>query len=175
MTPLYGFKLILFGNQAVGKTSLVQRYVNNKFEQEYISTLGYNVFEKLFEIKDNKMSLMIYDIGGQERFDDLRRQYALGAKAAFIVYDITDRESFENVRKWSSDLAEFTDDALFVLIGNKLDLEESRVVSTEEGRNMAAEVGAESFFETSAKTGHEVNNAFVKIAHILLEKSLNKA
>ncbi|NVM04539.1 MAG: GTP-binding protein, partial [Candidatus Helarchaeota archaeon] len=110
MSPIYSLKLVLFGNQAVGKTSLVERYINNKFEQEYLSTLGYNVYQKSLDFDENTIIFIIFDIGGQERFKDLRKKYATGANAALLVYDITNRDSFDNIRNWHNDLMEFTHD-----------------------------------------------------------------
>ncbi|MFX1449748.1 MAG: Rab family GTPase [Promethearchaeota archaeon] len=169
MEPSYRFKVVLFGNAAVGKTSLVNRYVNNKFEQEYLSTLGYNVLEKIVDIKGTRISFMIFDIGGQEQFRELRKQYAKGANAALLVYDITNRESFDNMRKWYDDLMQFTDGARFIIVGNKVDLIEMRQVTTEEGDNLAFELLADGFFETSAKENIEIDNAFRKFAQALIE------
>ncbi|MHA1300556.1 MAG: Rab family GTPase [Candidatus Helarchaeota archaeon] len=166
--------MVLFGNEAVGKTSLVQKYINNRFEEEYISTLGYNVFEKTLEFDGYIVTLMIFDIGGQERFEELRKQYAYGARAAFLVYDITNRFSFENIRKWYNDLRKFTEVIAFVLVGNKLDLNENRQVEEGEGVRLAQELYADDFFETSAKTGQQVEMAFYKLSQILLEKSVGQ-
>ena len=171
----YRCKLILFGNAAVGKTSIIDRYVNNKFEEEYISTLGYNVFEKSIELKDeNTVNFMIFDIGGQEQFEELRRKYASGAKAALLVYDITNRESFNNIKKWRNDLTNFTDNATFILIGNKVDLEDEKKIQKEEGNTLAEEIGAVGFFETSAKTNIEIDDAFHKLAQMYLEGTTSK-
>ncbi|MHA1266421.1 MAG: Rab family GTPase [Candidatus Helarchaeota archaeon] len=162
---IYRYKMILFGSAGVGKTSLVERFVNDKFEENYISTLGYNVYEKWVTINETTVvSLMIYDIGGQERFIELRKKYAEGANTAFLVYDITDQESFVALRNWKADLFSFAGEIPFILIGNKIDLEEFREISLEQGRQMAEELGALSFFETSAKTGEAVEKAFIDIA-----------
>ncbi|NVM03756.1 MAG: GTP-binding protein [Candidatus Helarchaeota archaeon] len=168
MEPTHRFKIILYGNSAVGKTSIVNRYVNNKFEDDYISTLGYNVLEKIIELGKDKISFLIFDIGGQEKFTELRKQYSKGANAALIMYDITDRDSFNNVRNWYNDLIEFTDNARFILIANKIDLEDQRQVSTQEGEELAKEIFAEGFFETSAKENIEVDNTFLTFAKILI-------
>ncbi|MFX0136622.1 MAG: Rab family GTPase [Candidatus Hodarchaeota archaeon] len=168
METSHRFKIILYGNVAVGKTSIVNRYVNNKFEQDYISTLGYNVLEKIIETKGARISFLIFDIGGQEQFTELRKQYSKGANAALIMYDITNRESFDNVRNWVSDLMEFTDNARFVLIGNKVDLEDQRAVTAEEGAILADQLFADGFFETSAKENIGIDKAFLKFAEILV-------
>lgn len=159
----FRFKMILFGKESVGKTSLVDRYVKNKFETDYISTLGYNVFEKVIEFDNKSITLMIYDIGGQEKFRDLRRRYAEGADTAFIVYDITNRESFDMLLDWKKDLVEFTEDVAFIIIGNKNDLKDMSKVSSEEGEKISSKLGALGFLETSAKSGKGVNEAFEQL------------
>ncbi len=168
MEPTYRFKIILYGNAAVGKTSIVNRYVNNKFEEDYISTLGYNVLEKIIEMGNNRISFLIFDIGGQEQFTELRKQYSKGANAALIMYDITNRDSFENVRNWYNDLMEFTDGARFILIGNKVDLVDQRVVTIQEGEDLSLELFADGFFETSAKENIGIDHAFLTFAKVLV-------
>ena len=125
------YKMILFGNVSVGKTSLVNRYVNDKFEPNYISTLGYNVYEKQIPYDNIILSIMIYDVGGQEQFRDLRRKYAEGANTAFIIYDITNRESYERIPDWKHNLFLFAGEIPFILIGNKLDFVASRFRNVE--------------------------------------------
>ena len=161
---LLRYKLILFGNIGVGKTSLVERFVNDKFEENYVSTLGYNVYEKRIFHENAIISLMIFDIGGQEKFRNLRKKYAEGANAAFIVYDITDLDSFSNLMKWKNDLVEFAGDIPFIVIGNKIDLVDDRQMSKEEAFAMCSLLGALANFETSAKNGKDVEDAFHQIA-----------
>ena len=164
MSNVIRYKMVLFGNTGVGKTSLVERFINNKFEENYISTLGYTVYEKQFTYQNSIISLMIYDIGGQEQFRELRKKYAEGSNAAFIVYDMTNLASFQRIEDWRDNLREFAGDIPFVLVGNKADLEANRVVDTESAKNLSIQLGAADFFETSAKTGAEVNAAFKKLA-----------
>lgn len=158
------YKMVIFGDTKVGKTSLLERYVNDRFKSSYISTLGYNVYEKRIPYKDSEISLMIYDIGGQEKFREVRKKYAEGANTAFIVYDITNDESFENIKNWKNDLQEFSGDIPFVLIGNKIDLENQRKVSKEQGIQLSKKINALDFIETSAKTGSDVQKAFEQLA-----------
>jgi len=171
LEPIFRYKLVLFGNITVGKTSIIERYVNDKFQNEYISTLGYNVFEKMIKINKDSLSFVIFDIGGQEQFEELRKKYAAGANVALLVYSITDRDSFNNIRNWHRDLENFTNNAIFVLVGNKVDLEDMRQVQKTEGIDLARELNAIGFFETSAKTNEEIDNVFIELAHKLLEKN----
>lgn len=160
---MYRYKLILFGNMGVGKTSLIERFVNDKFEEDYQSTMGYNVYEKRVIYNGTVISLMIFDVGGQEKFRRLRHFYARGANAAFIVYDLTDPASFTNVIVWKNDLHEFAGEIPFIIIGNKLDLN-NRQVKKEEGLTLCSLLGAHAYYETSAKTGIGVEDAFYQIA-----------
>ncbi|MFX0136623.1 MAG: Rab family GTPase [Candidatus Hodarchaeota archaeon] len=167
----YRLKLVLFGNPAVGKTSLIQRYINNKFEHEYLSTLGYNVYEKRLDFGNDNIIFVIFDIGGQEKFRELRQKYAAGANAALLVYAINNRESFENIPNWYNDLKAFTNNAHFVIVGNKVDLEHERQVSREEAENLALQLQADGFFETSAKEDIMINETFSNFAKVILDKT----
>ncbi|MHA1797001.1 MAG: Rab family GTPase [Candidatus Helarchaeota archaeon] len=168
------FKMVLFGNEGVGKTSLVDRFVNDKFEEDYIATLGYNVFEKKIEIDEYRVSLVIYDIGGQERFRELRRKYAEGADTAFIVYDMVNLDSFNKIQDWKFDLFSITGDIPFIVIGNKVDLDAQRVVSKESGLQLSNKIGALGHIETSAKTGQFVEEAFQQLAIKTLQRYAKK-
>lgn len=161
---LIRFKMVLFGKESVGKTSLVQRFILDSFQEQYISTLGYNVYEKQIEYDKWVISLMIFDIGGQERFTELRKKYAAGADTAFIVFDITNQESFNSVKAWKDDLLEFAGDIPFIVIGNKNDLINDREVPTATAQKVADEIGALAYIETSAKTGNGIENAFQQLA-----------
>ena len=152
--------MVLFGNPSVGKTSLVERYINDQFEPNYMSTLGYNVYEKQIPHDNLVISLMIYDVGGQEQFRDLRKKYAEGANTAFIIYDIANRVTFEKVPDWKHNLYQFAGEIPFIVIGNKSDLEADRKVTFEEAMELSYQLGALDFIETSAKTGSEVERAF---------------
>ena len=164
------YKLVLFGSASVGKTSLVERFVNDKFDSNYMSTLGYNVYEKQVAYKNAVISLMIYDIGGQEQFRELRKKYAEGAHTAVIVYDITNVSTYERVPDWVYNLREFAGEVPFIIIGNKVDLENQRKVDREKAADLSIDLMAEEYFETSAKTGAFVESAFLKLASKTYDK-----
>ena len=163
-TRTFRYKMILFGDESVGKTSLVERFINDKFEESYISTLGYNLYQKQINYENSTIFLMIFDIGGQEKFRNLRSKYAEGADTAFLIYDVTRPESFDNIYKWRNELKEFAGDIPFIIIGNKNDLKSEILVPKENALKVAYELGALDFFETSAKTGEGVENAFTQLA-----------
>ncbi|NVM27913.1 MAG: GTP-binding protein [Candidatus Helarchaeota archaeon] len=159
----FRYKVVLFGDIGVGKTSLVIRFINDKFDENLVSTIGYNVYEKSLIYNECLISLMIFDFGGQERFANLRRYYARGANAAFIVFDLTSQKSFENLIKWKNDLFGFTGEIPFIVIGNKADLESEWRVRREDILKVCSSIGALAYYETSAKTGKAVEDAFYQL------------
>ena len=164
------YKMIIFGAQGVGKTSLVQRFVSDKFEANYDSTLGHNVYEKLINLDKFKISLIIFDFGGQEQFKGLRKKMSEGADTAFLVYDVSDKKTFDELSEWRFELFDVADDIPFIIVGNKIDLVEERRVMKEDAENLSKKFGAISYLETSAKTGEFVNDAFT----ILTRETLHR-
>jgi len=173
----FAFKMSVVGSYACGKTSLITKYVENQFSKDYKPTLGASIIAKDLEVEHKGAKiftrLVIWDIAGQEKYETVRKMYFQGAKAAIFVYDITRRPTFEEIKtKWIKD---FKKDAMpgaqFVLIGNKKDLEETRNIPAQEGEALAKEIGAIAFFETSAKTGENVNEMFELIVKAILEKA----
>ncbi len=158
------FKLIILGNEKTGKTSLINQFVTKKFYNDYRPTLGISITSQIyamqgFEEEGVKINLMIWDLAGQKFFKRVRKHYYQQAHAAFIVYDTTHRPTFKDVPKWYLDIRATLPDIPLVILGNKVDLEEERVVSTEEGKILAKELHC-GFMETSAKTGINVRDAF---------------
>ncbi len=169
----YLCKLSFIGDGGVGKTSIVQRYVNDIFELDYRATIGTYISKKIckFEALGNsQVRFVIWDIAGQPQFTRIRPAYLADSGAIMIVFDVTSRESFENVKNvWYEDVkkVELTD-AVIVLVGNKIDLEE-REISYSEGESLALELGMD-YIETSAKSGENVEDAHRLIALKLVEK-----
>ena len=152
-------KMIIIGDAEVGKTSLAYQYTNKVFSEEYIQTIGTNFLVKDTVFQNYNITLQIWDTAGQERFQRLLPNYYKGAQIAFVVYSITDKKSFENVGAWFKLAKKYGDDPLILLIGNKLDLEQDRQVTAEEGKKLASSLGV-SFLEASAKTAIGVEDAF---------------
>ena len=159
-------KLGTLGESKVGKTNLSNVFLGNKFDEEELSTIGVgNLLKKIvikYEEKSKQISLKIWDTAGQERFKSVATQYIKSCDGLLIVYAVNDRTSFEKIEEWLKEVEEkknTNNKVPLVLIGNKIDLENERVVSKEEGEKLAEKYNIE-FFECSAKKGINVNEAF---------------
>ncbi|TFF92418.1 MAG: GTP-binding protein, partial [Promethearchaeota archaeon] len=195
---IYRFKFIIIGDHEVGKTSIIRRFVEGNFLEKYRATIGLNILSHDFEAYGNKISLHLWDIGAQKYFKRFRKTYYNGAQAAFIVFDLTNRSSFENVANWHNELKEFIEnrDLPIIIVGNKTDLAEQRVVEYEEGVSLVKDLSKISEFsettslssftdlsylnessktrisyiETSAKTGERIQEAFSLISYHFILK-----
>ncbi len=169
----YIIKICILGEANVGKTSLVYRFIENKFRGNYKSTLGVNLLKKDMKIKEyGDVSAQIWDLGGQESFRSLRKLYLEGANGALVIYDCTKRSSFEKLEDWILDFKDARGDEPLILIGNKTDLTDAIKVQESEGLELAKRHNME-FIPTSAKTGSNVESAFKEIIKIILEKNLD--
>ena len=154
------FKIILIGDAATGKTNILSKFINNKFELESKATIGVELSCKTFMINNDKVNAQIWDTAGQERYKSMTKAYFKGALGALVVYDITSKITFENTNKWISDLKNSSDKNIsIILLGNKSDLEDKRQVSKEEGEIKAKNMGI-AFLETSALNGNNIELAF---------------
>ncbi|KAI9316186.1 ras family-domain-containing protein [Dichotomocladium elegans] len=165
--PLRKFKLVFLGEQSVGKTSLITRFMYDTFDNTYQATIGIDFLSKTMYLEDRTVRLQLWDTAGQERFRSLIPSYIRDSSVAVVVYDISCRESFTNIEKWVSDVrAERGSEVIVVLVGNKTDLNDKRNVSEEEGEQKAKQLNV-MFIETSAKAGHNVKTLFRRIAQAL--------
>ena len=154
-------KTVVVGDSCVGKTCILFRFVRDAFEESAQPTLGVEFMSKIVETRKRRIELQLWDTAGQELFRSVTRGYYRGSVGAFIVYDITRRDSFENVAGWLTDVKSTARaDVVCVLIGNKCDLEELREVSTQEAEEFAQK-NKMQFFETSAKTGENIEQAMM--------------
>lgn len=168
----YVFKITILGQSAVGKTSLINQFVEGSFQEDYKPTLGANIIRKDVNIGEvnAKVRLIMWDLAGQEKYNVIRSMYFQGCVGSLLVYDVTRHESFTTIEsKWLKDFKNYVKkEGAYILIGNKVDLEEERVVSREEGEKLAKQIGASAFVETSAKLGKNVEEAFKSLVYQIL-------
>ena len=154
------FKIIFLGDQYVGKSSILNRFYQDKFEDNYQATIGLDFHSKNVTINGTNARLLLYDTAGQEKFKSLIPMYIRDANIILVVYDITNKDSFVHTEHWVNETKDLKrDDAIFVLVGNKIDLEEHRVVTKKEAEDFAIEKGF-LFHEVSAKNGDQVQELF---------------
>ena len=156
------FKLIFLGDQSVGKSCIMNRFMNDTFTEEYQATIGLDFQSKNVQIDNQDIHLLLYDTAGQEKFRSLIPMYTRDANIILLVYDITSKDSFTHIPEWIKDLTNIKmEEVIFALVGNKNDLDENRAVTIEEGQKFAQEHDF-IFQETSAKTGDGFSELFYK-------------
>ncbi len=159
----YTIKFVALGDAAVGKTSCIRRYVDGVFQADYVATLGTIFSTKIIQVENPQgqtvlARLILWDLAGQDGYQELRRRYMAGARMGFIAYDVTRRETFETVREWHSRFIKECPEAIVSLLANKIDLE-NHAVTKHEGEELARSIGA-SFYQTSAKENQNVSSMF---------------
>lgn len=167
-------RFIFLGDSGVGKSSLLLRFTQDKFKPSFMATIGVDYSEKVIDIKDKKIKLLIWDTAGQERFQSLSKAYYRGCRGILLVYDVTQRETFENIHRWMDTLrSQAHESAEIFLVGNKSDDMENREVSIDEGKALAVQLNV-PFVETSAKSSLNVDACFRELAMMLRQKGLNQ-
>mmetsp|Transcript_378 Transcript_378/g.348 ORF Transcript_378/g.348 Transcript_378/m.348 type:complete len:205 (-) Transcript_378:158-772(-) len=163
------YKIVFLGDQSVGKTSLITRFMYDTFDDQYAATIGIDFLLKTMYLEDNKtIRLQLWDTAGQERFRSLIPSYIRDSHVAVICYDITNKKSFENLNKWIQDVKlERGDDVIIVVVGNKSDLNNKRQVTMEECEAYLKSINGKFCIETSTKANHNVKLLFKKIASSL--------
>lgn len=161
------YKLVFLGEQGVGKTSIITRFMYDTFDTNYQATIGIDFLSKTMYLEDRTVRLQLWDTAGQERFRSLIPSYIRDSSVALVVFDIGSRPTFTRTDKWIDDVRMERGQEVFIfLVGNKTDNEEKRQVSKEEAQAKATELGAQ-FIETSAKTGSNVKTLFRTLAQAL--------
>ncbi|MDD1778835.1 MAG: GTP-binding protein [Candidatus Helarchaeota archaeon] len=160
----YALKIIVVGDPSVGKSSLIRRHADDTFESTYAPTIGTDFILKVVKLENMEITATLWDIGGHEEFVNIRHIYYEGADAAVIVYDVSREGTLKSVKKWYDDITKTVGNIPTLVIGNKIDLE--RKVKKETGEKLAGEMHA-IFYETSAKTGENVNTAFGHLANLV--------
>ena len=169
----YLFKYLIIGNSGVGKSCLLIRFTDDKFEEGYVTTIGVDFKIKTLEIEGKSVKLQIWDTAGQERFRNIVSTYYKGGHGIMMVYDITDLESFRYLDSWLKEIEKNASKNVYkILVGNKNDMEKERKVSFEKGMEFA-DLHGMKFFETSAKENRNVEEAFKEMTKDIIN-SLKK-
>ena len=165
------YKILLLGDSSVGKTCFLMRYSDNTFQEIHMSTIGLDYKLKNVQLDDgNIVKIQIWDTAGQDRFRSITKNYYKGAHGIILIYDVTSRKTFENIKNWVSQIKEeVSNKVTIILVGNKIDDEPNRKVTTQEGENMAKECELD-FFETSAKSGANIDSTFNELVKKTVEK-----
>lgn len=170
----YIVRLLMVGDSSCGKTSLVLRFDQNVFSTKFVTTIGVDYRDKMVKIEGAPMRLQLWDTAGQERFRSLTSNFFGRADGFVLCYDISNRPSFDHVIGWMRDIkTRAPPDCDIVLCGNKSDLDNDRVVTSEEGKSLAEEYGVQ-FFETSALTGSNVETMFTALATTIKHKRIDE-
>ena len=171
MAMKFAFKIILIGPSAVGKTSLINRYVKDQFV-DYKPTLGVDFLLKEVTIGETHSKLSIWDIGGHEKFKTLHQSYYSGTNGALLIFDLTRRKTYEEIDVWYTEMVEILGRKIpFILIGNKRDLIKKRKggpIPDNEAEKFAENHGSD-YIKTSAKTGKNVEKAFVELVRKMMD------
>jgi small GTP-binding protein len=171
----FSFKVVILGDGGVGKTSLLNRFVEKSFDQDYKSTIGTNIMRVDYRIMDKvTVGFALWDLAGQQFFQRVRQMYLTGCQAALFVYDVTRPDTLYSLKNWKNELlAVAGSDVKSLMVGNKADLIDQRKVAFDEAKKVADELGF-SYLETSAKTGENVHRAFGALAFLLIKDKIVK-
>ncbi|EPS38447.1 hypothetical protein H072_7808 [Dactylellina haptotyla CBS 200.50] len=166
-------KLLLIGDSGVGKSCCLLRFSEDSFTPSFITTIGIDFKIRTIDLDGKRIKLQIWDTAGQERFRTITTAYYRGAMGILLVYDVTDERSFNNIQTWFQNVEQHaTEGVNKILIGNKCDWEEKRVVSTERGQALANELGI-PFMEVSAKANINVEEAFLLLARDIKKRIMD--
>ena len=171
MEDIENLIIIILGSSKVGKTSIIHRYFKNEYNDENISTIGIDHNNRFFKFGENKIKIDYIDTAGQEVFRAIAANYLKKADGVILVFDVTQKETFQLVDRWIEELEQNNNinNIGKILLGNKIDLVDKRVINEEEGHNLAKNINCK-YMEVSAKTGKNVTEALDEIAKLTYEK-----
>ena len=161
-------KLLLLGDSSVGKTSILLKYISNKFDDSSISTVGVDYMDKIIDYNKFKIKLQIWDTSGEEKFRTITKNFYRNADGLLVVFDLTKKESYDHIKSWLDEAKENNDKLKTILIGNKLDLKDERIVAIDVAKQFA-EKNNLKYIETSAKDGTNINELFQAIIDLLFD------
>ncbi len=170
-TAAYRFKIVMLGDGAVGKTALTTRFTQDSFEADYKRTIGADFAIKRVNLPDRNVivSLAVWDLAGQPRFEVVRQSFYRGARGGLLVYDVTRRRTFLNVERWKEEAFKALGTEIpLVIVANKVDLVDDRVVTTKEGKKYAKSKG-HVYVESSALTGENVEESYSTLCTTMLD------
>lgn len=163
--------MIVVGNIGVGKSSIVSRFVDGDFDGKTVGTVGIDFKDKEVEIDNKTVNIQIWDTAGEERHWTIPPAYCRKADGVILIYDITNSRSFDSIVFWKDRVIECSPNkAEMMILGNKLDLEYQRAISEDSGRELTARIGSQSFYEVSALTGENIEQAFESLAELIVKK-----
>ena len=174
MTAKYTIKILTLGDTLVGKSSIVLRFSDNRFDDNQLATIGIDYKTKYIKVKDASVKVLLWDTAGQEKFRNIARQYYKGANGVLLIYDVCDRKSYERIGFWMDELKQNNEieQLYIILVGNKIDLEEKRVVTREEAEKYAEDNNI-NYLEVSAKTGEGILDLFNEVTKGTMDKVFN--
>lgn len=172
--PNYQFKMIAMGNYGVGKTKLAERFSTNTFKEDSMCTVGTELILRTVKVYEDTVKFQVWDFNGAERYRAVPPMYYRGASGIIMVFDITNRRSFTELTSYHEEiLIHLERDSAVIIVGTKTDLEEKRVVTIDEAKDFADKLGY-MYIETSAKSGLNVDNAYLLLAKTIIEKTKSK-
>ena len=172
MSSILTYKFIIIGASGVGKTAILKRLVEDSFTEESQSTIGVEFDSTVINVDGRKIKLQIWDTAGQERFRSISKAYYRNAVGVILVFDLTERKTFDELTQWLGDVHSLCDpNAVIQLVGNKCDMNDTRAVSMTEAEQFATR-NQMQYIETSAKSGHSIQEAFTRVAANILSKGI---
>ena len=165
--PQIVLKLLILGDSSVGKTCILLKYVDIKFEESNIATVGVDYMDKMIEYKNFNIKLQIWDTSGEEKYRSITKNFYRNADGLFVVFDLTRKVTYERIKDWINEAEEYNKGIKKILIGNKLDLENKREVKKDSAENFAKKNNLK-YIETSAKDGTNIKESFDEIIELIL-------
>lgn len=165
-------KVVIIGDSNVGKTNFLYRFIDNKFSEFHVATISFDYKAKIITLPESKttVKLQVWDTAGQEKYMSINKNIFLKVNGIILMYDITNRDSYEHIQNWMNIVKQQARCTPVILVGNKIDDDDNRIVTEEEGQKLAKEMKIKYFFEASGKSGHNVEKCFFAISEEILRK-----